>query len=723
MSALYSSGPLRAILQRSASIACRPVCSSTVACAHSPRHALKTSMLPSPGGSLYRVAAAPTRNCVLHWRSSSTSSASGEGSIIFLPSRDITIADLASRLPNTSAGNVMVLASELGVTVDRGPETMMPQDIAEFVATEMGFIPQMDIVNESAVTDSEKDLSKWCPRPPVVTIMGHVDHGKTTLLDFLRKTSVAAGEAGGITQHIGAFQVKLPNTSGTVTFLDTPGHAAFTAMRSRGALATDIVVLVVAADDGVMPQTVESIRLAQRAQVPIVVAVNKCDLHNANPLEAKSGLLNQGIQLEEFGGEVVGVEISALQGDNIDELQEAILVTADLTNLKADFKAPASGLILETKTKHGLGMVATALVKSGTLKVGQSVMAGLSVARVRMMHDHNEKQVKTATPSMPVQIVGWKTTPHPGDTFRVVASEKEALDEIQEKCKVAREKASKAANTQALREKRAHLRKMVVDLQEKKKEIDEKYKDREKHRQLDKAYRHELYVAQQASLREKKETAVDGAGTPELCVILKGDVQGSIDAMQVLIGKFQDERAKLSVIHTGIGNVTPGDIQMAKLTKGKIYCLHTDCDRNSKKMAEKENVSVFASQVIYKLMDTMKEHIESIVEGEKETISVGSARVQAIFNITGLVKRHVAGCMVTSGRLCKDYKIRVYRNKEEVHHGRLSSIRQEKDEVTSINMNAECGLSVTDQTFEFEEGDRIESYDVIEKKTPVHWMF
>ncbi|GIX89284.1 translation initiation factor IF-2, mitochondrial [Caerostris extrusa] len=529
-----------------------------------------------------------------------------------------------------------------------------------------------------------KDLVK---KPPVVAIMGHVDHGKTTLLDSLRHSSIVTQEHGGITQHIGAFTVNLP--VGQITFLDTPGHAAFKSMRARGAQATDLVVLVVAADDSIMEQTVESVRFAREATVPIIVAINKIDKPTINVDKVKQDLLNLGIQVEDFGGEVQAIPISALKKINLDLLAEAIVTQAELIGVGGDPTGPVEGVVLEASLDTTKGKVSTALVQRGTLKKGSILVAGTAWAKVRGMFDENGKQLTEVRPGMPVQVVGWKSWPAAGEIILEADSEKHArlVAEYREQ-KLMEEK---MATDQIIIEKKAQMH------------YEKYYQERQarlmkgRHRKI------------RSSIREK-ESVEDP--TPFLSFVLKGDVHGSVEAILQVVDTYDShDVCRVDVIDSGVGNVTENDILLAETFEGVIYTFNVQVPKEVKKLADETGVIIKPFNVIYHLIADMKTEISNKLPlVEKEDI-IGEASVLQQFLINEKKSKvPVAGCKCTKGVLKKNSLCKVIRSDEVIFDGLIKSLRHEKSDVESIKKDVECGLMVDDPEVTFEAGDTIVCY-------------
>jgi translation initiation factor IF-2 len=496
-------------------------------------------------------------------------------------------------------------------------------------------------------------------RPPVVTVMGHVDHGKTSLLDKIRKANVAGGEAGGITQHIGAYKVNTPN--GTIVFLDTPGHEAFTAMRARGASATDIVVLVVAADDGVMPQTKEAIAHAKAAKVPIIVAVNKIDKPGADPERVKRELVEQGLQPEEWGGDTIFTSVSALTGQGIDQLLEMLALQAEVLDLKANPKKPASGVVLEALLDRGRGPVARILVQEGTLKVGDFVLAGPGFGKVRAMTNEHGKQVHEAGPATPVEILGLSDVPAAGDPLHAVKDPKKAL-EIAESRKAKQEKTKQGAD------KGISLQGLMERLQQ--------------------------------------------ADQQELRIIVKADVHGSSEALNAAFNKLSTDRVKLHIVHSGVGAITEGDVNLAIAAKAILIGFNVRPAGKAAAHAEENKVEIRLYSIIYDAVDDVKSAMEGLLPTTKVEKSTGKAEVRQIFKIRGIV---VAGCYVIQGKVARSNFARLMRDGVMVWEGKLDALKRFKDDVKDVAEGFECGISL-DGYNDLKEKDIIESFEIEEIK-------
>jgi len=568
----------------------------------------------------------------------------------------ITVQELANRMAARTPDVVKALM-KLGVmaTITQ----TLDADTAELVVQEFGHRARR--VSESDVelgiegdVDSDAEL---LPRPPVVTIMGHVDHGKTSLLDALRKTDVAAGEAGGITQHIGAYQVERPD--GRITFIDTPGHEAFTAMRSRGAQVTDIVVLVVAADDGVMPQTVEAIRHAKAAGAPIIVAINKMDRPDAKPDRVRQELLSHEIVVEELGGETQDVPVSALKRTGLDKLEEAILLQAEILDLRANPERTAEGSVIESRLDRGRGPVATVLVQKGTLRQGDIIVAGSEWGRVRAMVDDKGSQVKEAGPSMPVEVLGLSSVPGAGEPFVVVENDARAREISEFRQRRTRDKA--AVGTAAARG--------TLD---------------------------EMLARIQAGVQK------------EVAVLIKADTQGSTEALQLTVLKLQHEEVKVRVLLAGVGQITESDIQLAKASSAVVVAFNVRATSQARELAQREGVDIRYYSIIYQVADDVEKLVRGKVAPKERENFLGYAEIRRVFDITKVGK--VAGCMVTEGLVKRGAGVRLLRDGVVVHTGELSQLKRFKDDVREVARGYECGLSFAGFN-DLREGDVVECYE------------
>ncbi|MDP9264590.1 MAG: translation initiation factor IF-2, partial [Chloroflexota bacterium] len=589
----------------------------------------------------------------------------GQGSIV-LP-KTIPVGELAKTL-EISVVDVIRALVNMGVmatinqTVDFETASLVASELGFEVVPEEDVVPELDAVLAEPVSTkqvlwTDDDTSQLRARPPVVTILGHVDHGKTSLLDAIRETNVTAREAGGITQHIGAYQIE--HNGRKVTFLDTPGHEAFTAMRARGAQVTDVAILVVAADDGVQPQTVEAISHVRAAGVPIVVALNKIDKGDANPDQVKGQLAEQGVTIEEYGGEVPLVPVSAKTKQGIDDLVEVVLLVADVADLKADPDRPAIGRVIEAHLDKGRGPVATVLVQTGTLDRGDLIVAGTTFGKVRAMTDHNGKSIGRAEPSRPVQILGLPEVPAAGDVLRAVADEKTARGQAAQN---ARDRAA-ATGT----ERPATLDEMFAQVKEGK--------------------------------------------AKELKIVLKADVQGSLEAIKGALAKIPQDEVALNVIHDAVGDVTESDVTLAAASGAVVIGFNNRVDVPAKRAAEQGTVDVRQYKVIYELLEDVQKALTGMLEPEMVESILGHAEVRAIFTAG---KTTIAGCMVVDGLMRRGAQARLIRGGAPVHEGRIDTLRRVKDDAREVNAGLECGI-VLEGHNDVLVGDVIESY-VIQPK-------
>ncbi len=589
----------------------------------------------------------------------------GEEEKILLVEPGLTTHELA-RMIQTRTAEIVRELMEMGEMVPAGGT--IPTDAIEPLGRKFGYeilvaepeeVPEEEQAPQRHIVEFEDDPASLQPRPPVVTVMGHVDHGKTQLLDTIRAAHVVDDEAGGITQHIGAYQAR--HGDGVVTFIDTPGHEAFTALRARGADVTDLVVLVVAADDGVMPQTVEAISHAKAAHVPIVVAINKVDLPTANPTAVRAALTQHDILVEDLGGEVPSVEVSALQGTGVDDLLEMVSLVAEVEELGANPTAPAVGTVIESQLEVGRGPVATVIVQRGTLKKGDALACGTVAGRVRAMYDENGAQVKAAGPSTPVLITGWDDVPQAGDMFQVVESERTAR---------------KMAEEETARQRAAEL---VVP----------------------------TATERLTQLLESMRTA-DHA---ELRIIVKADAHGSLEAIRDAVAKISREDAAVTVIHGGIGGITANDIMLAEASDAIVYGFNSRPDASARAAAKESGIDVRTFTIIYELLDDVEALMVGELEPEEVETFLGAAEVRATFRAPryGLV----AGCYVTEGVISRNARARLVRDGVVVYDGRITSLRRFKDDVQQVQTGFECGIGL-ENFRDIKEGDFIESYEVRE---------
>lgn len=585
----------------------------------------------------------------------------------------MTIRQLASQMDLNPASLADIL-TDLGEELPNGLFTVLPSDLAELLVSAHDMTPIHD--HSTKVTSAA-----LLPRPPVVTIMGHVNHGKTTLLDTLRKSSVAAMEAGGITQHIGAFSVPVSGGKKTITFIDTPGHAAFETMRARGANVTDVVILVVAADEGVKQQTVESIKHATNARVPIIVAINKVDRPRVNVQQTKQQLLQHGIQLEEYGGDVQSVEVSALKGINLEGLLEAIITLAELHDLKAKRDCPVEGIVLESRRDKGKGSVATVLVKNGTLKKGSIILVDETFAKVRLMFDSCSQVIAEATPSTPVEVIGWRELPSAGGEVIEVRSEQEACDVINKRKAVLRESKLFSGMEHNL-------------LQD-----------------VERSYRGDL---------APKMPSRDYDSSHKLNVVIKGDVDGSIEAINDALQTYKSRKVSLNVLCAEVGPVNENDVKLAETFKGTVFGFNVKISRKMHTFAKRLGISIREHKIIYKLLEDIKDELSNRLPPMEEETAIGEAAVLQVFHLTGSRKAVVAGCRVKKGSLSRDNLYRVIRNNEVLYEGKLSSMKRGQDDISQAKRETECGLSFENFT-DVKEGDVIQTYIRTVKKQDIDW--
>jgi len=570
----------------------------------------------------------------------------------------ITVSELAHKMA-VKASEVIKVLMKMGqlVTINQS----LDQDTAMILVEEMGHKAVTAALDDpEAFTEEETSgqAAEAVPRAPVVTVMGHVDHGKTSLLDYIRRTKVAAGEAGGITQHIGAYHVDTPR--GTVTFLDTPGHEAFTAMRARGAQATDIVILVVAADDGVMPQTKEAIKHAKAAGVPIVVAINKIDKPDANTDRVKQELVAEQVVPEEYGGESPFVPVSAKTGQGIDELLEQVLLQAEVLELKAPTESMAKGLVIEAQLDKGRGPVATVLVQTGTLKVGDVVLAGQTFGRVRAMLDEDGKTIKSAGPSLPVEIQGLTEVPQAGDEFMVMSDERRARE-------IATYRAGKFRNTKLAKQQAAKLENMFSDM-----------------------------------------TAGEVKMLP---IIIKADVQGSQEALAQSLLKLSTEEVKVQMVYAAVGAISESDVNLAIASKAVIVGFNVRADAGARKLAEGNGIDIRYYSIIYDAVDELKTAMSGMLAPEKREEVIGSAEIRTVFVASKIGT--VAGCMVTSGTVTRSAHFRLLRQNVVIYTGELDSLKRMKDDVREVKEGFECGIKLKNYN-DIKEGDMLEFFEVKE---------
>ncbi|NXO25392.1 IF2M factor, partial [Cisticola juncidis] len=561
--------------------------------------------------------------------------------------------------------------------------------------------------NTDAVKRPPADPAVLTPRPPVVTILGHVDHGKTTLLDSLRKTQVASMEAGGITQHIGAFIVHMPSGE-KITFLDTPGHAAFSAMRARGTNVTDIVILVVAAEDGVMQQTIESIQHARNAGVPLILAINKCDKPEADPERVKKELLAYDVVCEEFGGDVQAVNISALKGENLMVLAEATVALAEMLELKADATGLVEGTIIESRKDKGKGPLTTAIIQRGTLRKGCVLVAGKTWAKVRFLFDENSKAVDAASPGMPVEIMGWKESPSAGDEILEVESEQRAQEVVAWRTYVEQQEKMKK-DLEVIEAKQKEHR---LEYEKKQKQLAH-LTWRQRKAVLFKANKHLMFS------RPKERTEMD---ENTLSLIVKGDVDGSVEAILNILDSYDcEDECKLDIVYFGMGDISENDISLAEAFNGVIFGFSVKANESIKKLADKKGIKIKLHNIIYKLIDDLKDELNSRLPPAVVETTIGEASVLDTFSVTvGKNKIPVAGCRVHKGLLDRKMKFKLIRNRDVIWKGCLSSLKHHKDDVQVIKTGMDCGLSL-DKNLEFSIGDEIICYEEKEVQQTTSW--
>ncbi|HXS28528.1 MAG TPA: translation initiation factor IF-2 [Steroidobacteraceae bacterium] len=568
----------------------------------------------------------------------------------------ITVAELAQKMA-VKATEVIKALMNMGVMATINQP--IDQDTAVLVIEELGHTAKIQKENEieADLQGVPGESAEIAPRPPVVTVMGHVDHGKTSLLDYIRRTKVAAGEAGGITQHIGAYQVE--TDKGTITFLDTPGHAAFTAMRARGAKVTDVVVLVVAADDGVMPQTTEAIQHARAAGVPIVVAVNKVDKSDADPDRVRTELSKQEVIPEEWGGQTIFANVSARTGAGVEQLLEAILLQAEVLELQAPVAGLAAGVVIESSIEKGRGAVATVLVKKGTLRLGDSILAGTEFGRVRAMFDESGRAVQEAPPSMPVVVLGLSGAPNAGDELLAVESERKA-------------------------------REVALYRQG-------KFRD--------------VKLARQATRAEDVFSQLEAEKAGVVAILLKADVQGSVEALRDALAKLSTEEVQVKVIASGVGGITVSDVQLAAASKARIIGFNVRADAGARDALKDTGVEVRYYSIIYEAIDDVKQLMSGMLQPEVKEQIVGIAQVREVFRSSKFGV--VAGCLVTEGYVRRNHPIRVLRDNVVIFEGALESLRRFKDDVSEVRAGTECGIGVKNYQ-DVRVGDQIECFARVE---------
>ena len=570
----------------------------------------------------------------------------------------ITVGELAHRM-SVKAAEVIKALMKLGTmaTINQ----VLDQETAIIVVEEMGHKAKAAKLDDPEAYLSETEAhaaAEIKPRPPVVTVMGHVDHGKTSLLDYIRRTKVAAGEAGGITQHIGAYHVETPR--GVVTFLDTPGHEAFTAMRARGAKATDIVILVVAADDGVMPQTIEAINHAKAAEVPLVVAMNKIDKHEANPEKVKQELLTHGVVPEDYGGDSPVVPVSAKTGEGVDSLLEQVLLQAEVLELTAPSEAPAKGVVIEARLDKGRGPVATLLVQSGTLRRGDIVLTGAVYGRVRAMLDENGKPVQEAGPSIPVEVQGLSEVPTAGEEMMVIADERKARE-------IANFRQGKFRDVKFAKQNAAKLENMFGQMAEGEKKV--------------------------------------------LTLVIKADVQGSQEALVHALTRLATEEVKVTVVHAGVGAITESDVNLAMAARAVIIGFNARADATARKLIESAGIQVRYYNIIYDAVEEVKAALSGMLAPERKEQVIGLVEVRQVFRISKIGT--VAGCYVQEGLVKRSAQVRVLRDNVVIHTGDIDSLKRFKDDVREVKAGFECGMSLKNFS-DVKEKDQFEVFEVLE---------
>ncbi len=573
---------------------------------------------------------------------------------LYIPA-PISVAELAQMM-GVEPIDVVKRAFEMGImaTINQ----VLDLDTLELIADSFGFEVVREMPEEELVAEEAEELTE--PRPPVVTVMGHVDHGKTTLLDYIRRTNVAAREFGAITQHIGASRVIYEGHQ--ITFIDTPGHEAFTALRARGAQVTDIVVLVVAANEGVKPQTVEAINHAKAAGVPIIVAINKIDLPEADPERVKRELSEHGLIPEEWGGDTIFVEVSAKTGQGVPDLLEAILLKAEELELRSTSEGPARAVVLESKLEKGRGPVASVIVQRGTLRVGDAFVAGTAWGKVRAIYDEYNRRLKELKPSDPGLVQGFDALPKAGDILQVVESERVAREIAEEKAALIKEQIARG---------------------------------------------------EQASLTRRIQEMLQKGEMTELPVIVKADCQGSVEAVGDALGRMMVENIKVTLVHSGIGNVTESDVMLAAASNALILAFNVNIDGKAREAAKREGVTIKSYRLIYDLLEDVELLLKSLLKPEIQEEVLGEAEVRAVFRVPKV--GHVAGCYVLRGVIRRDANIRIRRDGEVIHEGRVASLKRFKEDVKEVAQGYECGIKV--QGFDdYRPGDILEAYRLVEVK-------
>lgn len=582
--------------------------------------------------------------------------AAGQGKIfrdVVIPDT-ITVQELANRMAERSVDVVKVL---MKMDVMASPDQALDADTAELVVTELGHRPKRvsaaDV--EIGLKGQDDEEMALVARPPVVTVMGHVDHGKTSLLDALRQTDVVAGEAGGITQHIGAYQVHTAS-GGVITFIDTPGHEAFTAMRARGAHITDLVVLVVAADDGIMPQTVEAIKHAQAAEVPIIVAINKMDRPDADANKVRQGLLQHDLVVEEMGGDVLAVEVSAKEKTNLDKLEETIMLQAELMELRANPRRRAEGVVVEAKLDHGRGSVATVLVQRGTLRVGDIVVAGQEWGRVRKLMDDHGNQIEEVGPSQPAEVLGLNSTPLAGDEFGVADSE------------------AKARNIAEFRDQRDRSKSEIVA----------------------------------PGSAEEWFKNIEAGNVSELPIVIKADVRGSMEAIEGALENLSTDEVAVKILHGAVGGINESDVTLAQASKALVIGFNVRANAQARSLAKRDKVEIRYYSVIYEVVDEIRNLLSGMLAPAVQETSLGRARVKEVFNVSKVGA--VAGCEVLEGLVRRGARLRLVRDDVVIHEGALGTLRHFKDEVREVKAGTDCGIGFENYQ-DVRREDILESYE------------
>lgn len=573
----------------------------------------------------------------------------------------ITVQDLANRMAERVADVIKALMNMGSMAT---ATQSIDADTAELIVEEFGHnikrVTEADVENVLIEEEESEDSEKLQPRPPVVTVMGHVDHGKTSLLDAMRSTDVVAKEAGGITQHIGAYQITT-ESGDKITFIDTPGHAAFTAMRARGAKATDIVILVVAADDSIMPQTVEAIAHAKAAEVPIIVAINKMDKPEANPKKVRDQLLEHELVAEEYGGDIICVEVSATARTNLDKLVESVLLVAEMNEFKANPEKKGTGVVIEAQLEAGRGIAATLLVQGGTLKTGDIVVAGKAYGRVRALINDKGENVDEAPPAMPVEVLGLNELPAAGDVFNVTDNEKQAREIV---------------------EYRARKEKEVTGAQ--------------------------------GALSIEQLFKNSGSGeVKQLPIIVKADVQGSVEAIQASLEKLSNDEVQVKILHGAAGGITESDIQLANTVGGLILGFNVRANAGAKRLAEDEGVDIRYFAVIYDLVDEVELIVNGMLQPTIREEFLGNVEVQQVFKVSKV--GNIAGCIVRDGVVKRGAKVRIIRDGVVIHDGKLKTLKRFKDDVNEVKEGYECGIAFENYD-DIREGDILEAYELVEEK-------